>query len=649
MDTTLTRLLERNREFTRRDSVLSAELERIRAIPTHREAAGRAASLRSDSGSDADQVAVEQESIILRTGRPVLAIIRDEAQLTIDDPDSEVWKARLAKAKAHLVKAARAVGRIEVSGHSLAWLGTGWLVAPDVIVTNRHVAAEFARQADTSFVFRRGLDGTDMTASVDFLEEIGRADDWSFRLDRVLHIEDSTGPDLAFCRVIHTSGDRPPTPILLSPQASADELVAVIGYPARDSRIPEQPLMDQIFGDVYDKKRLAPGQLTATSADTLRHDCSTLGGNSGSVVLSLDTGEAVGLHYAGRFLQTNFAVRSAVVAGRLQKVLNGSVVAAPVRRTELNGGPKELTYVVPIRITVQIDTAAPAPTTEGDADNVFTEAVAADFDDRQGYRSAFLGRGRSVPLPEVTDDPDDVLEFTDRGKTEHVLRYEHFSVVMSRSRRMCRFSAVNIDGATSDSRRRVSWRTDPRIPVTAQIKNECYGDAPKFARGHMTRREDPIWGTEDAATRGNSDSMHVTNTVPQMQPFNAGVWLALEDYALQHARQDDMKISVFTGPFLSEDDPVKFKVKVPVEFWKVIVFVHDETGKLTATGYTMSQQDFLRDEEFVFGAHKTTQTSIAAIEQRAGLSFGRLSAHDPIGDVEAVVTELTDVSQIRFV
>ena len=138
----------------------------------------------------------------------------------------------------------------------------------------------------------------------------------------------------------------------------------------------------------------------------------------------------------------------------------------------------------------------------------------------------------------------------------------------------------------------------------------------------MTRREDPIWGEPDEAALGNSDSMHVTNTVPQMQPFNAGIWLALESYALDHARSDHMRISVFTGPFLLPDDPIRHGVPIPRSFWKVIAFVHDETGELCATGYTMSQEDFLRDEEFVFGKHKTSQTRIATIEQRAGLSFG---------------------------
>ena len=81
------------------------------------------------------------------------------------------------------------------------------------------------------------------------------------------------------------------------------------------------------------------------------------------------------------------------------------------------------------------------------------------------------------------------------------------------------------------------------------------------ARGHMTRREDPIWGEPEDAALGNSDSMHVTNTVPQMQPFNAGIWLGLEDYALEHARDDQMRISVFTGPFFADDDPVRFGVQ----------------------------------------------------------------------------------------
>ena len=138
------------------------------------------------------------------------------------------------------------------------------------------------------------------------------------------------------------------------------------------------------------------------------------------------------------------------------------------------------------------------------------------------------------------------------------------------------------------------WRRDPRIRPDQQIDGGCYGNAPRFSRGHMTRREDPVWGTSESAARGNSDSMHVTNAVPQMQTFNGGIWLGLEDYALDHAREDRMRISVFTGPVLREDDPIRFGVQIPTTFWKVIAFEHDQTGELCATGYTMAQDDFLR-------------------------------------------------------
>ena len=165
----------------------------------------------------------------------------------------------------------------------------------------------------------------------------------------------------------------------------------------------------------------------------------------------------------------------------------------------------------------------------------------------------------------------------------------------------------------------------------------------------MTRRENPIWGTETAALRGNADSMCVTNAVPQMQSFNAPVWLGLEDYALQHAREDGMKISVFTGPVLNVNDPIMYGVKIPLATWKIIIFIHDETGKACATGYLMSQEEHLPEEEFVFGAYKAAQTPIASIEKLTGLSFGNLSSIDPLREQEeSLAMSLENVSQIRF-
>jgi endonuclease G len=482
----------------------------------------------------------------------------------------------------------------------------------------------------------KGSNSAPLSAHVDFLEETGRRAQRPVPVVEVLHIEDESGPDLAFLRIDGRAGNRPLAPpiALNTTRLSREQQVAVIGYPARDSRVPDQRLMHAIFGDVFDTKRLAPGQVTGTQPGILLHDCSTLGGNSGSVVLDLITGQAVGLHFAGRFLEANYAVPATTVAARLEQVLHPK----PARPS---GRP-------PVPSSASQAGAGPVPhPATGAASELIVEGVPADYVGRAGYDASFLGS--RIPLPGVRNKRD-VVRFRWNGRQESVLKYQHFSVVMSRSRRMCIFSACNIDGSRPHRFKRPAWRMDPRIPSQLQIRDECYGNEPLFARGHMTRREDPIWGTREAAALGNVDSMHVTNTVPQMQPFNAGIWLALESYALEHARQDRMRISVFTGPFFATDDPVREGVRIPRSFWKVIAFIHDQTRQLCATGYTMSQEDFLRDEEFVFGRHKTAQTRIADIERRAGVSFGRLTARDPFDEAEeGVAGLLTDPSQIRFV
>ena len=572
-------------------------------------------------------------NIVLRVGRPVLAIVGNAARLDFKDSESAVWRSRLQTSAPLLTRAAQAVGRIEVTGlPGYTFVGTGWLVDANTVVTNRHVAEAFARRTRGGFAFKQGSADRPMTADIDFLEEAGRLAEREFPIVEILHIEEEPGPDFALLRVqsragLHTLAP----PIRLSASGpKPEQQVAVIGYPARDSRVPDAKLMESIFGNVYDKKRLAPGQITRAQKDLVFHDCSTLGGNSGSVVLDLATGAAVGLHFAGRFLEANYAVPAKVVAARLEQVLK-SKPGRPSGRPPAGGPGPQL----------------PAASSTSSSPELIIESVPEDYVGRAGYQPAFVGP--KIPLP-VVRNKKDVLTFPWKGRQESVLKYEHFSVVMSRSRRLCIYSACNIDGSSPRRFKRPPWRFDGRIPVSQQIKEECYGNEPLFARGHMTRREDPIWGSAEAAALGNSDSMHVTNTVPQMQPFNAGIWLALESYALENARDDRMRISVFTGPFLLADDPVREGVRIPRSFWKVIAFIHDETRKLSATGYTMSQESYLKEEEFVFGKHQTAQTRIGEIERRAGLSFGPLAALDPLkGGTRALSAPLTDPSQIRFV
>ncbi|MFT4246503.1 MAG: DNA/RNA non-specific endonuclease [Pseudomonas sp.] len=277
-----------------------------------------------------------------------------------------------------------------------------------------------------------------------------------------------------------------------------------------------------------------------------------------------------------------------------------------------------------------------------------------DYQDREGYLPAFIDPGMPVALPSLGEAlRRDVVSFAWKGAQTQVLDYIHFSAVVSRSRRLPIFSACNIDGAAAKSvARSNAWRYDPRIPRDCQILDGVYGDERDgyFSRGHMTRRQDPDWGSEDLARRADADTFHVTNAAPQVQDFNAGLWGRIEDYILANAKRDSMRVSVFTGPVFADDDPVIHEVQVPVRFWKVLAFVHDETAQLTATGYVASQARAIADlghKTFVFGDIEHQQRPLAAIESLTGLSFGELTGRDVLAgagkDFAAVLREDRDI------
>ncbi|HKR22904.1 MAG TPA: trypsin-like peptidase domain-containing protein, partial [Pyrinomonadaceae bacterium] len=322
------------------------------------------------------------ETIVRRQARPVLVIRDNQTTMEFLGPDSEVWRSRLNDAKPILDRVIPAIGRVEVTNHpDFNWVGTGWLVADDIIVTNRHVAQEFARRGMNGFTFRPGINGGPMTSRIDFLEEDQRTNSLEYAVSSVLFISSLQEPDVAFMRLTRPQTSRPlPPPIVLADVITGDEFIATIGYPARDSRVPDQDLVLRVFGDVYEKKRLAPGTIISVTADELQHDCSTLGGNSGSPAIDLTTGRAVGLHFSGLFLQANFAVPAPRVRELLTRVQQGEAAVVSVGSNANNGhkapaistGPVvsagtntfTMQLNVPIEVTVKVGAATSGPSSQ---------------------------------------------------------------------------------------------------------------------------------------------------------------------------------------------------------------------------------------------------------------------------------------------
>ncbi|WP_158852469.1 trypsin-like serine peptidase [Saccharothrix deserti] len=243
------------------------------------------------------------EAIVLLMARPAI-LVQNGSFFPAPDP----WGQPLEKHRKAIEAVMSSVGRIEVAGHPMFdWIGTGWRAAEDVVVTNRHVANEFARVRGAGWTFAPG-----MRAWVDYNEEFSAETPEEFRLTEIIGVHDTLDMALLRCEA---AGDGaaalpPPLPIAGRPRVGDGTDVYVVGYPASDSRRNDPVEMQRIFAGIYNVKRLQPGKVRAVTQARaeLMHDCSTLGGNSGSCVVDLETSQVIGLHFGGRYLQGNLAV-----------------------------------------------------------------------------------------------------------------------------------------------------------------------------------------------------------------------------------------------------------------------------------------------------------------------------------------------------
>ena len=569
------------------------------------------------------------EAIVLPRNRPV-ALVRGDSYDDLDGPwvslNDDVIKKRIASLLP-------LIGRVEVpSSPILPYAGTGFVVGQGLIATNRHVAQLFSQGLGLTIRYRAG------DAAIDFKRQIDAPDDdrtayLSVRAVEMIH------PywDMALLRVDDLPTDRMLRLSVKSPEELLDHNVVVIGYPARDERN-DIALQDRIFNRTYNVKRLQPGVIRArakiqsfeNTVNALTHDASTLGGNSGSAVIEVDTGEVVALHFAGEYLKANYAVpmhelaRDSRVASRLnfEGTLPPTNDWAPAWRS-VEGADDSASAAAPPQAEEAI-------------------VVDPDYSNRPGYDPSFL-ETIDVPLPRVSkameQDTARVRSDAQKNGDPFELAYYHYSVYMNKRRRTAWFSAANIDGdhrPDIGKRRGDRWYTDPRILRSEQIGQEAF--EPGIDRGHLTRRQDTAWGSDVAsATLANNDTFHFTNCSLQASPFNQGKdrWQGLEQFLLeQHAKKERRRLVVITGPLFAANDPVykndrmNYSVRCPLQFWKICVLIRRD-GTPSATGFVLGQEDIQNlpgfEEAFDVAA---TQIRVADLEERTGLDFGDLKKFD---------------------
>lgn len=235
----------------------------------------------------------------IRAFRPSLLV----RQGVVSDLPDEVtafptWKAFGEVIKDHL----NTIGRIDFERHSDSIqqdaVGTGFLIEHDLLMTNCHVL-DFLSMGHR--VLEKGQ------AVIYFKQDQTIPDEDPVPILSVVGYDASLDAAVLRIDAIPADGRRPVE--FDSTPPSVGEPVVAIGYPFPDNE--RNPLfVDVAFSDGrFGVKHAAPGETLGAEDALVYHDCSTLGGNSGSPLLSMATGRLVGLHRKGGFANRNEAIQ----------------------------------------------------------------------------------------------------------------------------------------------------------------------------------------------------------------------------------------------------------------------------------------------------------------------------------------------------
>lgn len=576
--------------------------------------------------------------------------------------------------------AARAVARINLGGGSF---GTGFLIAPRVLITNHHVLRD---------------SGSASRAVAEFRYELNLAD------EELPPIRFRLMPDELF--VTHTSLDY--TVVAVEAQSRDNAMLADFGcLPLIETvgKVSEGEWLTIIQHPEGKRKQICvrENQLIKRDGDFLWYTTDTVPGSSGSPVFNNDW-YVVALHHAGVPEKRNGQIQKnpdgsikwigneGIRVSRIVQTLKESrpdhplltaLYAATPAMARITGpsialatpvsSPKEArmaearSFNVPLELTLQMGSdgrlqpvavasqgkestgAASAMVLEKQTKRTasFDAPFDEDYSKRKGYDPEFLGDRptQRVGLPLLGDALEAVAAplLKPKNGNKFVLHYHNYSVVLHKQRRLPIYSAANVSfGHRFEMSRPTDvWRRDPRILAEHQLENWYYASN-KFDRGHMTRREDLEFGTTPkAALASAADTCHWTNCTPQHARFNQNkeIWQGIERYLLEQSIvEGHVNAQVITGPVLDDGNPEYRQIKYPLQFWKVVAALMP-SGSLFATAYIASQEEVIAQfgievTEVPFGAYKTYQTKVAEIERLTGLRFVCGTNEKPLRDAD---------------
>ncbi|MDH3767584.1 MAG: DNA/RNA non-specific endonuclease, partial [Gammaproteobacteria bacterium] len=546
--------------------------------------------------------------------------------------------------------ARRAIGKVEVVTDVSSDLGTGFLISPDLFLTNQHVVQDTNHAKATTVIF-------DYEAN-----EFGeRRPISAFKLDpaRFEFYSDEEKLDFAL--------------VALGQRIQGPAMPAELGYcPISDHPDRHQIGMNvnviQHPGGILKTIAVRNNLLTHRDERRLLYETDTLKGSSGAPVFN-DDWEIVALHHYGapseerdeqgqrlpreinegirisriyRFLKDRLSglpaeeqvlLRNALSLfdderDRLPTVTRPELadnITKPETPMTTNKNGQEMTFVVPIEMTVRPPTGCyfPAGTgvtpqrTDGKGPLLSSaegKKLDRNYANRNGFDIDFVS-GVSIDLAEIVAPLQNrvmPLKQSQPNRERGELKYQNFSVIMDSDLRFAMITGTNIDGETYKTVDRKTgnikasegetWYIDRRIDRDAFLDQDFYSAwSHIFDRGHLTRRNDPTWGTKTQAKRANADTFHFTNCSPQQWRFNQTVefWQGIERYVLENGVFEqvvDTNLTVLQGPLYTDENNEQVEVfaddvRIPTAFWKLVVW-HGANG-LRAVALIASHEELL--------------------------------------------------------
>ena len=314
-----------------------------------------------------------------------------------------------------------------------------------------------------------------------------------------------------------------------------------------------------------------------------------------------------------------------------------------------------VTLTVPLSITFSLGIPGAGPVAQAvtprgaGSDEELLEKIEPDPSDpdykhRPGYDPDFLGFQVAFPRLTNVSRPKAFALPGASGDSRFELKYHHYSLIFNKERKLAFVSGVNYDPTAPVQFQREGkdrWFYDPRVTPEEELQagDDLYAGNP-LDRGHLVRRADAAWGnSEEEAKLANDDTFHFTNCSPQHAITNQGkvkeappglkLWGKLEDHVATQGKKNKRKLCIFNGPVFRTTDKLYRGVKIPKEFWKLVVFAND-AGEPAAVAFVLTQAELIQglEEEFQVGEYKAVQVRVKDLETRTGLDFGRFRDWD---------------------